>query len=441
MLTDARGLTVTTDDPAVVAAIDRYAEAFFAYTNDAPVILEAVVADPVCPLAQAYAGALYLFLESRAGPAEAEPHIAAAETAIASTASGATERERLWVTAVRAWADGRLDTAIDAHKAITARWPEDLLAAKVGQYHLFNQGRCRELCAMAEAVLPANRDVGYAHGMLAFGLEQTHRLAEAEAAGRHATDLNRTDPWAHHAVAHVMETQGRVAEGIAWMRGLADAWADCNSFMLTHNWWHVALFHLDRDDAETALGLYDERVWGVWKAYSQDQIGAVSLLARLELRGVDVGDRWQDVATHMAASDRAHDHVNGFLDLQYLYGFARAGFGHQVGAMRDSLTRHAAERAASGEAAWSEVVLPAADGLVAHARGDARRAVDKLAGVRDGLIRLGGSHAQRDLFDQILIDAALRVGDAAVAGPMLLARKRARPSVAVTDRLLARLAT
>lgn len=436
MLTDARGLAVTTDDPAVVTAIDRYAEAFLAYTDDAPAILEAAAADPACPLAQALAGALFLFLESRSAPAQAEPYIAAAEAA-----PRATERERLWTAATRAWADGRLDTAIDAHKAITARWPEDLLAAKVGQYHLFNQGRCRELCAMAEAVLPANRDVGYAHGMLAFGLEQTHRLAEAEAAGRHATDLHRTDPWAHHAVAHVMETQGRIAEGIAWMEALADAWADCNSFMLTHNWWHVALFHLDRDDPEAALRLYDERVWGVWKAYSQDQIGAVSLLARLELRGLDVGGRWQDVAAHMAAAGRAHDHVNGFLDLQYLYGFARAGRDGPVAAMRDSLSRHAADRAAAGETAWQEVVVPAADGLIAHARGDARRAVDGLAGVRDGLIRLGGSHAQRDLFDQILIDAALDVGDAAVAGPMLLARKQARPTVAVTDRLLARLAS
>lgn len=434
MQQDARGLAVTTDDPSVVTAIDRYTEAFLAYTNDAPVILDAVKADPACPLAQAYAGALSLFLESAGAPAQAAPFIAAAE----ATPNGTT-RERLWTQAVRAWADGDMNRAIDLHKAITARWPEDLFAAKVGQYHLFNQGRCDELCQLAEAVLPANREIGYAHGMLAFGLEQTHRLAEAEVAGRHATALQRADPWAHHAVAHVMETQGRIDEGITWMEALSDAWSDCNSFMLTHNWWHVALFYLDREEPATALALYDDRVWGVWKEYSQDQIGAVSLLARLELRGIDVGDRWQDVADHMAAARRAHDHVNGFLDLQYLYGFARAGRADQCEAMRASLADHAATRSIAGDPTWQDVVVPAADGLLAYAAGDMRRAATALAGCRGDLIRLGGSHAQRDFFDQILIDAALTAGATPIAEPLLLARKRARPSVPVTDRLLARL--
>ena len=70
--------------------------------------------------------------------------------------------------------------------------------------------------------------------------------------------------------------------------------------MYTHNWWHVALFHLDRDDHARALEIYDTRVWGRLKEYSQDQVNAVSLLARLALRGVDVGDRWNDVATYLA---------------------------------------------------------------------------------------------------------------------------------------------
>src|SRR5690606_1673590 len=109
-------------------------------------------------------------------------------------------------------------------------------------------------------------------------------------------EILSTDPWAQHALAHVMDTQGRLMEGRAFLAERAAGWADCNSFMLTHNWWHLALFELDLDRGDTALRLYDDQVWGVWKAYSQDQIGAVSLLARLELRGVDVGDRWADLA-------------------------------------------------------------------------------------------------------------------------------------------------
>jgi len=58
--------------------------------------------------------------------------------------------------------------------------------------------------------------------MLAFGLEQCHRLQEAEEVGRRAIAINCHDPWAHHAVAHVMETLCRFDEGIAWMESPAD---------------------------------------------------------------------------------------------------------------------------------------------------------------------------------------------------------------------------
>jgi hypothetical protein len=176
---------------------------------------------------------------------------------------------------------------------------------------------------MALAALPAAGDVPYLHGMLAFAWEQCHLLAQAEAAARHAIHLRRKEPWAHHALAHVMLTQGRIREGQAFMADVSDTWTGLNSFMVTHNWWHQALFALELDDHAEALRLYDTQVWGVVKDYSQDQINAVSLLARLELAGVDVGERWHDVATHLAA--RVQDHVLPFLDLQYLYGLARAG--------------------------------------------------------------------------------------------------------------------
>ena len=64
---------------------------------------------------------------------------------------------------------------------------------------------------------------------------------------------------------------------------------------VTHNGWHLALYLIDRGDTAQALALWDERIWGVGQEYSQDQIGAVALLARRELRGVDVGARWGGV--------------------------------------------------------------------------------------------------------------------------------------------------
>src|SRR5207244_11740667 len=142
--------------------------------------------------------------------------------------------------------------------------------------------------------------VPFLHGMLAFGHEQCHQLRGAESSARRAIAMRRKEPWAHHALTHVMLTEDRIAEGREFMEGVSDTWTGLNSFMVTHNRWHQALFALAQHDHGEVLRLYDTHVWGVAKDYSQDQVNAISLLARLELAGVDVGDRWQDVAQHLA---------------------------------------------------------------------------------------------------------------------------------------------
>lgn len=425
---DAQGLAVTTDSAETVAAIDRFVGQFLGYGTDAGAILKGVAADPDCVLANVLAGALHLFLESGEAPRLAAPFLDAAHRHVAR----AGERERLWLEAVDAWAAGAPDRAIAAHWELARRFPRDIASAKLGQYHLFNRGDLAGMLGIADAVFQANRENPYMHGMLAFGLEQNHRLREAEAAGRRATEMLRREPWAHHAVAHVMETQGRVEEGIAWMQAHADSWDDCNSFMLTHNWWHLALFKLDADDTAGALDLYDRRIWGVWKEYSQDQVNAISLLARLELRGVDVGPRWHDVAGYV--EPRIHEHVEPFLDLHYLYALARAGRGYAVAEMRASLVDFASH---ATRQAWAEVALPSATGLASHAAADYRTACRELGSVRHRLQEIGGSHAQRDLFHQIWIDAALRCGEVALVLREIEARISARPGVRAGHRLLA----
>jgi hypothetical protein len=179
------------------------------------------------------------------------------------------------------------------HQEQAREHPRDLASLKLGQYHCFNIGDCPGMLRLALAALPTAADVPYLHGMAAFGYEQCHRMREAEASARRAIAMERKEPWAHHALGHVMLTEGRLAEGLDFMRGVSDTWVGLNSFMVTHNWWHVALFLIDLGRDAEALAVYDEQVWGVVKEYSQDQIGAVSLLARLELAGIDVGERWQ----------------------------------------------------------------------------------------------------------------------------------------------------
>ncbi len=430
MQQDWRGNAVTAESAETLAGIDAFVQGFLAYETTAAQIIPAAEADPDCALANAYAAMANLFLESPAGLAAARPFLARAEAA----APQATPRERLTVAAARAWADGDIPRAIALGETAAAEFPRDLALAKVTQYHHFNRGDAAGLLRVAASVLPANDDLAYAHGMIAFGYEQCHRLGDAEQAAHAAIRRRRKEPWAHHALAHVLLTQGRNDEGREFLEEVKDTWTGLNSFMLTHNWWHLSLVMIEQGEAARVLDHYATHIWGVWKEYSQDQIGAVSLLARLELAGVDVGDRWQDLADHLAP--RVAEHVQPFLDLHYLYGLARAGR-PQAAAMLADLRAFAATAPEHARTAWQDVALPAAEGLCAHAAGDHTRAVRMLLPVLPRLAEIGGSHAQRDLFEQIADDALIQAGHLAAAQGRLEQRRAGNPGSAPTRARLA----
>ncbi len=431
MLADRFGNAVSTDDPATIAAIDQFAGEALGYGRAAAVILKAARAAPDCAIANAYAATLMMFMETGNAADLARPFLAAAR------AAPATERESLYVAAVGAWVEGRHEAVIAAHGELARRFPRDLLAAKFGQIHHFHLGDFDGMLRLIETVLPAIADVGYVHGMHAFSLEQAHRIPAAEEAAMRALAASRNDPWAQHAYAHAQETQGRLDEGIRFMRAHADTWTECNSFMLTHNWWHTALFHLDRDEAAEALALYDTRVWGVWKEYSQDQINAVSLLARLELRGVDVGERWRELAGFLEA--RIDETVSPFNDLQYLYGLARAGKAEAVAMKLARLEADAATVDPFVRRTWREVAVPAGRGIAAAGLGRFAEAVAHLQPVLARLQEIGGSHAQRDLFELIHLDALERAGELGRARAVTARRIAERRNIAWQHRLLARL--
>ncbi len=428
---DGQGLETSSATADTIAALDFLNAEWLRYGNRLGEFIAVADRDERTPMLQLMAACLTLSMDSPEGEALGKRYLAKA-TALAG---GANDRERAWIAAVTAWADRDIDKALNLHTAMASQWPRDLMSAKIGQLHAFNTGDNEALVAIAERILPANADNHFVHGMRAFGLEQCHRIAEAEASGRKAVEMNRDDPWAHHAVAHCLETRGKMLEGVAWMRSMSDTWATCNSFMQTHNWWHLGLFLIDLDRADEALDLYDTRIWGVWKEFCQDQVNAVSLLARLELRGVDVGNRWVDVATYL--KPRLHEHYSPFLDLHYLYGLARAGESSAVTEMLASLEDRAASAKPFERTAWAEAAVPAAHGLAAHAKGDFAEAARLLGQALPHLQSIGGSHAQRALFESLHLDALMKAGwnDRALA--LLQAGDRYRPTVPETKRGLA----
>jgi hypothetical protein len=392
---DAHELSISGADAQAAAAYDAYVGEFLSYGANLRELFGWAERYPGSPLLNAHAAALHMAFEGLEGWASAEPFVARYDAA----RRRATAREGLFCAAVDAWRARDFETTLARLDELTVRWPADLCAIKWAQYHAFNLGDQAALLRFAERARLVHEDRPYVHGMTAFALEQNHRLGEAESEGMRAVEIAVDDAWAHHAVAHVHETQRRPREGARWLDHCAHFWDRKGVFIRDHNWWHAALFRLALGRNDDALAIYDRRLWGEWPEFPQEQIGAVSMLWRLELRGADVGARWAPVVDQ--ARRRAGDRLFPFHDIHYLYALARAGAAGEAERLLADFETHAARQTGRAATAWAAAGVPAARGAVCFARGDFSGAAAAIGAALPHLSAIGGSHAQRHLFIEL----------------------------------------
>jgi hypothetical protein len=344
----------------------------------------------------------------------------------------ATERERAHIAAAGHLAEGRWRAAGLALEDLSIRWPRDALALQAGHAIDFFTGDSRMLRDRIARALPAwGGDMPGFHavlGMHAFGLEETGDYARAEAQGRRSVELEPRDGWGHHAVAHVMEMQGRRREGIAWLRAGSGDWSR-ESYFARHNWWHLALHHLALGDIAEVLALYDGPIYGQPSPVVLDMIDASALLWRLHLLGVDVGNRWQALADRWEPIAGAGNYA--FNDFHAMMAFVGGGRADAADAVLEAQTRVLLDHQAGDNADFTRDVGRAATlAIKSFGDGDYRQAASLLRSIRNRASRFGGSHAQRDLIDLTLIEAASRSGgggDRALAGALKIERGAARP--------------
>jgi hypothetical protein len=339
----------------------------------------------------------------------------------------ATLQEQGHFAAIGQLANGGWHAASRTLEDLTIDHPHDLLALQVGHQIDFFTGNARMLRDRISRALPAwsKADPGYYNllGMQAFGLEEMGQYAQAEASGRAAIEHDAHDAWAQHAVAHVLEMQGRQHDGIYWMTANPDAWSKEN-FFAVHNWWHLALYHLDLGATDEVLKLFDGPIYGARSQVILDMVDAAALLWRLHLRGVDVGDRWQQVADAWAPMADAGFYA--FNDVHAMMAFVGAGRHDLMERVLDAQVA-AMQRPGDNAAFTRDVGEPLVKGIQAFGNGDYAGTVRLIRPVRGIAARFGGSHAQRDVFDLTLIEAAFRSGQLELARALSAERLHAKP--------------
>jgi hypothetical protein len=329
--------------------------------------------------------------------------------AAATRHDGLTADESVLLEALDHAVEGRLLAAAAVLDRHLRNQPHSLLLIKLSCSLRFMAADPAGMRRMTTGVLSSwQRDsagYGFILGCHAFALEETGDLVAAERLGMEAVEREPKDAWAMHAVAHVHEMTGRTSDGIAWIERMRPLWKDCNNFAF-HLAWHLALFHLEHGRHALVLDLYDREIRATRTEDFRDVANAASLLWRLRQEGVDVGDRWQELAE--IARRRRHDTTLVFASLHHLLALAATGDLGAAGAILLALQRAAASSGDQARAA-TEAGVPLTRVLLAPASTVAET-------LPEGLPLLGGSHAQRDLFMRVLLEQAARNGDA----PMLI---------------------
>jgi hypothetical protein len=423
-LFDSRGVPVSTRNRASLAGYEAAADRFHSYFGDPLATIDgALAADPRFIMGHCLRAGMLLTTTEKGALPLARASVAAAE----SLSHLANDRERGHIAAARAWLAGDLEGSVERYGAILHDHPLDLLALQLAHLGDFLLGRSAMLRDRVAQVLPhwsgGTPGYGYVLGMHAFGLEETAHYGRAEATGRLALELNRRDPWAIHAVAHVMEMQGRLTEGIAWLTTREADWAPDNAFAY-HNWWHLALYHLDLGDTGRVLDIYDLHVRPRPSKAVLEMLDATALLWRLQLRGADVGGRWRELAD--AWEPLVEDGHYGFNDFHAMMAFVADGRAGAAARLIAALGR-AAAAADTNAVMTREVALPLARALAAFGAGDYAAAAALLGRVRPVAHRFGGSHAQRDVIALTLVEAALRGGEARLARSLAAERTDLKP--------------
>ncbi|MEZ5925583.1 MAG: tetratricopeptide repeat protein [Hyphomicrobiaceae bacterium] len=423
---DSRGLPLSTRSEQAAQRYREGVDLLLSFWPGAQEILQqAIDADPDFALAHA---ALARLQAIRAEPAEAKAHIA---TAAKMAERNSTAREQSHIATLSLAVHGQSKKALECTLAHVQTWPRDVIISSLplGAFGLFafsgmadhDQARV-DLC---EAMAP-HFDAddwwfltyrGWAHvenGNVGYGRNLTE----------HGFELRKANATGAHALAHALFEHGAGGDAEA----LLDDWLpsyDRSGTLHGHLAWHRALSALERGDPEAALAVYGRHVKPAVSLGLPINIvtDSVSLLWRLRAYGYDVPpDLWSE-AKHYA--ERCFPNAgHSFIDTHMGLLAAATGDTSSAGARIDALTRLVEQ----GTLAAGPVVPAICRAALAFIDGDYAKCVELLQPVRHEVVRIGGSHAQREVIEDTLLIALLRSGKAGEARALLDHRLHRRPS-------------
>ena len=423
---DSHGLSIST---ASGAAATLYREGVALMLSGWPGAVEAldaaIAADPDFALAHAARARLHAIWSQ---PAEARARIAIARDKMTPAL---TEREASHVAVLTLALNDRSQEALAAALAHAERWPRDvvILSLPLGAFGLFafsgmadhNQAKA-DLCERHAAAFPD--DDWWFLTCRGWSLAENGEVVRGRAMLERAIELHRKNANTAHALAHAMFESGGNDEAEALITGWLPDYPR-SGILHGHIAWHAALAALERGDADTALALYAGKVRHSVSQGTPINIvsDAASLLWRLHAYGHGVPDGlWQDAADYArrAFPEPGHGFVDPHMALLEAATDDRAALDRRIAALETMV--------AEGTLGAGGIVPAIGRAALAFADEDYAACVRLLEPMQADFARIGGSNAQREVIEDMLLVALMRGGETAKARALLDRRLHRRPS-------------
>ena len=337
--------------------------------------------------------------------------------------------------AARAWLTGNSGAAAELYGAIVIDYPRDILALMAAHALDFRLGRRLLLRDRIAQVLPEWEPgmLGYSSvlAMYAFGLEENGEYGPAERIARQALAIDPGHPGAIYVIAHVMEMQGRVREGLAFLAETESAWSNHTGFSI-HLAWHQALLYLEDDDPGSALTMYDAQMADGTVSDIPALADASALLWRLGLRNMPLGNRWEVLANRWQMQPLTAMRPFYLVHAMMAFAAARRTEAKTVVLKLLSATHES-------DASEKTLAFMACNALLACSNSNYEGSLEWLARLRPIAHRCGGSLAQCDVLHLTYTEAAFRGHKTSLARALVAERLAKKPASRLNRMLLQRL--
>ncbi len=428
---------VSTTEPAAVSALQDFTDRLLGLRQGMEAILDAVRTMPDEPSLQIAAAFFWLFGQTPDAQEQAAQNLAAARL----HADRLEPREQAWLRALDLWQAKSFDAAARIFEDVTARHPEDLTALRAAEFLYYVMGQqysgARFFAHTTRLADQHAADPDFL-AMHAFASELSDRPREARAHAEKAIDLREINPWAQHALEHVLLWEGNTEAAAALMDDWLAQWSQVARTVHCHNAWHVALMHLDRLENLTALRVFKEHVWEITPTLVVEQLDAIAFLWRAEMAGIPVQpDQWAKFLPYI--EPLCETLFMPFSTAHYAYALARAGDSEVLNRLLAAVEARATESDPEALRVWK----PAGRGIVRAAaclgQDRAAEAAEAFEPAMPFMTRIGGSDAQDDLFRFAFVDSLARSGRRADAAAYLQERLALKPASPLEKELAGRL--